>query len=133
MLHIGEHLYALEALERVLELAPDMPEAHANAGFALLGLDQPRRAREQFEHAIAIRPGQVNAYYGLALAFEALDDMEAALGAMRTYVHLADEGDPHVRRARSAIWEWQSARERDAAHADRSDPGETAADDGAKG
>ncbi|MDJ0741498.1 MAG: tetratricopeptide repeat protein [Gammaproteobacteria bacterium] len=133
MLHIGEHLYALDALERVLELAPEMPEARVNAGFALIGLDRPLEAREQFERAIALRPGQVNAYYGLALAFEALDDIEAALGAMRTYVHLADDGDAHVRRARSAIWEWQSAREREPAHADRSDPDEAADDDGFKG
>ena len=129
MLHIGQHLYALEALERVLELAPHLPEARVNAGYALLGLDRPGRAREQFEHAIAIRPNQVNAYYGLALALEALGDLEGALGAMRSYVHLAEQGDAHVRRAQSAIWEWEDARERGAGSADQHGARESAGDD----
>ena len=53
---------------------------------------------------------QVNAYYGLALAQESLGDLDGALGAMRTYVHLSDERDQYQRRAWSAIWEWQSRR-----------------------
>jgi Flp pilus assembly protein TadD len=107
MLHIGQHLYALEALERVIELAPRLPEARVNAGFALLGLERPDRARQQFETAIDLRPGQANAYYGLGMALEALGDIEGALGAMRSYVHLAKADARHVRLARSAIWEWQ--------------------------
>lgn len=114
MLHAGQAEYALAALERVIELAPDLPEARVNAGFALFELSNPEAARDQFEHAIGIRPQQVNAYYGLALALEALGDIEAALGAMRTYVHLADDRDPHMRRAWSAIWEWQSRRDGEA-------------------
>jgi tetratricopeptide (TPR) repeat protein len=111
MLHAGQHEYALAALQRVIELAPNLPEARVNAGYALLGLAEPRRAKEQFELAIDLRTGQVNAYYGLALTLEALGDRDAALGAMRTYVHLAEAQDPHARKARSAIWEWQSERD----------------------
>jgi len=111
MLHAGEYLYALESLERVIDLAPGMPEARVNAGFALLGLSNPERAVDQFQIAIELRPQQVNAYYGLAMAMEALTDIEAALGAMRTYVHLAAKNDPYVRRARAAIWEWQRQRD----------------------
>ena len=110
MLHAGQHQYALAALQRVIELAPGLPEARVNAGYALLGLAEPRRAKEQFELAIDLRAGQANAYYGLALTLEALGDRDAALGAMRTYVHLGEEHDPYVRKARSAIWEWQSER-----------------------
>lgn len=110
MLHAGQHLYALEALQRVLEIAPSLPEAHVNTGFALIGLLQPARARQHFRHAIDVRPIQVNAYYGLALSLEALGELDAALGAMRTFVHLADEQDPYMRRAWAAIWEWQSQR-----------------------
>ena len=111
MLHAGQAEHALTALERVLVLAPDLPEAHVNAGFALYELSNPAAARAQFERAIDLRPQQINAYYGLALTLEAQGDLDAALGAMRTYAHLAEEKDPHVRKAWSAIWEWQSRRD----------------------
>ena len=110
MLHAGQHLYALQALERVLEIAPNLPEAHVNAGFALIGLAEHRRAQGHFQQAIDLRPSQINAYYGLALSLEGFGELDGALGAMRTFVHLADEGDPHVRRAWSAIWEWETER-----------------------
>ena len=114
MLHAGQHEYALAALQRVIELAPNLPEARVNAGYALLELAEPQRAKVQFELAIDLRPGQVNAYYGLALALEALGDSGAALGAMRTYAHLAEAQDPYLRKAWSAIWEWQSQHDRPA-------------------
>jgi len=28
---------------------------------------------------------------------------------MRTFVHLSPAGDPYVRKARAALWEWQAA------------------------
>jgi hypothetical protein len=37
--------HAITALHRVLELAPQLPEAHVNMGFALLGLQQAEPAR----------------------------------------------------------------------------------------
>ncbi len=110
MLHAGQHEYALAALERVLDLAPDLPEAHVNTGFALLGLERPQLAERHFETAIALRPEQVNAYYGLALAREAAGDLDTALGAMRTFVHLSPPDAEHLRRARAAIWEWEARR-----------------------
>jgi tetratricopeptide (TPR) repeat protein len=106
MLHAKQYEHALTAFHRVLKFAPEMPEAHANMGYALVGLGRHREARGFFEGAIALRPGQVNAYYGLALAAEGLGDLEVARGAMRTYVHLAPAGDPHRRKAESALWEW---------------------------
>jgi len=111
MLHAGQPQHALAALERVIALAPNLPEARVNAGFALYELSDLGGARAQFHKAIDLRPGQANAYYGLAMALEAMGDLDGALGAMRTYVHLADPQDAHVRKAQSAIWEWQSRRE----------------------
>ncbi|MBL8343231.1 MAG: hypothetical protein JNL30_17325 [Rubrivivax sp.] len=111
MLHARQHGHALTALHSVLALAPQLPEAHANAGFALLGLERAREARDFFEGAIALAPGQANAYYGLALAWEASGDLAMATGAMRSYLHLArDERPEHLRRARAALWEWEQAR-----------------------
>jgi len=109
MLHAHEYEHAVTALHRVLELAPDLPEAHANMGFALLGLKRVAAARDFFESALALQPMQANAYYGVAMAFEELGDMPGAIGAMRSYLHLARNEDPrHLSRARAALWEWEA-------------------------
>ena len=54
-----------------------------------------------------LNPRQANAYYGMALASEAMQDYEMALGAMRTYLHFAPAQDPYRAKARSALWEWE--------------------------
>lgn len=109
MLHAKQFEHAATALHRVLELAPRLPEAHVNMGFAMLGLQRPDAARDFFDGATALRPEQANAYYGLALAHEARGDLELAVGAMRSYLHRAGDADAaHLRRARSALWEWES-------------------------
>lgn len=113
MLHAKRFDHAVTALHRVLALAPGLPEAHVNMGYALLGLGRLQAARDFFDSAISLRPQQVNAYYGLAITLEGLGDKPAALGAMRTYVHLSRTGDPYVRKARAAIWEWLSQGEHD--------------------
>ena len=109
MLHAGEYDYAVAAMRRVLELSPKMPEAHVNMGFALLGQGHPGVARDFFLGAIELRPGQANAYWGLAVSLEKLCDIKGATGAMRTYLHLADADSRYVSKARAAIWEWESA------------------------
>lgn len=109
LLHSRQFSDAQASLQRVIELAPQLPEAHANMGFALLGLKQAEPARGAFERAIALKADQANAYYGLALAHEAGGDLELALGAMRSYLHLArGESEAHLRRARAAVWEWET-------------------------
>ena len=108
MLHAREYAHAALVFERVIALAPRMPEARVNMGFAMLGLGRAALAREHFDAAIDLRPGQRNAYYGLAEALEAVGDTAGALGAMRTFVHLSPPDDPFVRRARAALWEWQA-------------------------
>ena len=109
-LRAGQPERARVAWERVLALAPHMPEAHVNLGFTLTALGDWGRAHAHFQRALALRPEQANGYYGLALCHEHEGDIEAALGAMRTYIHLADDQTPHVRRALAALWEWQAAR-----------------------
>lgn len=115
MLHAGHHEHAAAALHRLLELAPQMPEAHANMGFALVGLKRHAAARDFFTSAIELNPMQANAYYGLALAADELGDRPAAMGAMRSYLHLARGEDPHhLSKARAALWEWESQADTDA-------------------
>ncbi len=107
MLHAKRYEFAVTALTRVLELSPNMPEAHVNMGFALLGLEDYKGAGESFATAIRIKPFQANAYWGLAVSLEQLGDLQGGLGAMRSYIHLAEPGDAYVRKARSALWEWE--------------------------
>jgi tetratricopeptide (TPR) repeat protein len=107
MLHAKRYDEAVVALQRVRTLAPHLPEAHVNLGFAWLGLNQPQVAQQAFETAIGMRPQQANAYYGLAMALERRGDLAAALGAMRSYLHLSRADDAHRTRARAALWEWE--------------------------
>ena len=84
MLHAKQYDDAVTALHRILQLAPKMPEAHVNMGFALFGLKRYTAARDFFQSAIDLKPYQANAYWGLAIALEQLGDLEGALGAMRS-------------------------------------------------
>jgi len=111
MLHMRQYEYALTAFHQVLALAPKMPEAHVNMGFALLGLEQWQGARDFFESAIELRRDQMNAYYGLAVALEELGDVPGAMGAMQAYLHRAAADDPFRARAESALWEWRTAKQ----------------------
>jgi tetratricopeptide (TPR) repeat protein len=108
MLHAKRYEHAMTAFHRVLELAPDSAETHVNMGFALIGLGRHAAARDFFESATELNRQQRNAYYGLAVALEALHDLPGAVGAMRTYVHLGRGDDPFVRKAQAALWEWES-------------------------
>ncbi len=109
MLHARQYEHAATALHRVLALTPALPDAHVNMGFAMLGLKRTKEAREFFEGATALNPSQANAYYGLALAWEAAGDLAMATGAMRSYLHLARNEKPeHLKRARAALWEWEA-------------------------
>ena len=107
MLHAKQYDHAVTALHRVLELAPKMAEAHVNMGFALLGQQRGDAARSFFLSAIELRAQQANAYYGLAMAEEMRSDYAAALGGMRTYLHLSKGDEPYRNKARAAIWEWE--------------------------
>jgi len=109
MLHARRYEYAFVTLSSLLEVAPEMPEAHVNMGFALLGMGRPEPAYESFVTATELRPTQANAYYGMAMALEAIGEMEGAMGAMRTYLHLEKDGDEkHLMKAQSALWEWEA-------------------------
>ena len=99
---------AVQGFHEVIKLAPELPEAHVNMGFALLGLERFEAAQDYFGSASTIRPLQSNAYYGLAVASEGLGEFQQAIVAMRTFVHIADFDDPFRRKAEAAIWEWEA-------------------------
>ena len=125
----GDAHAAAQAFETARRANPHAPEVYVNLGFAYLELNRPAASRAAFETAGAIAPGQVNAYFGLAEALDALGDVEGAMGAMRTYLHLAPGDDPFRRRAMSALWEWESRRDAGrAAASGAAEPGPTAAE-----
>jgi tetratricopeptide (TPR) repeat protein len=108
LLHAKRYDYAITALDSVLELAPELPEAYVNMGYAFIGLEEFGPAQGAFEKAIDLNVNQVNAYYGLAIALEGQGQYETALGAMRSYIHLSEPDDPFLAKARSALWEWEA-------------------------
>jgi len=112
MLHAKQYDFAIKALQRVIELAPKMPEAYVNMGYALIGKQDFKAAADFFSAAIELKPYQANAYWGLAVSSAELGELEAALGAMRTFIHLSPPNDPFLRKARSALWEWESSLKR---------------------
>lgn len=109
MLHAKQYEHAATALHRVLQLSPNLVDAHVNMGYALLGLKRYKEAEGFFNTATNLRPYQANAYWGLAVTLEQQGDLPGALGAMRTYLHLVPPEDPYARKARSALWEWENA------------------------
>ena len=111
MLHAKQYEHALTAFHRVLELDPRMPEAHVNAGYALLGMERFQAAADFFDTATNLRPNQLNAYYGLGEALMAMGERQGALQAMETYLHRSPPDDPFRRKAEAAIWELRAAAE----------------------
>jgi len=112
MLHAKQYDYAVKALRRVIQLEPGLTEAYVNLGFAFCGLNDYKAARDAFNQAIDMKPYQTNAYWGLAISSEGLGEVEIALGAMRTFIHLSEPNEPFLRKARSALWEWESSLKR---------------------
>jgi len=104
-----QYAQAASTLHEVLKNQPRLPEAHVNMGYALLGLHRYVAARTAFEAAIRLRPSQLNAYFGLALAESATGRTAQAIHAMRIYVQLAGENDPYRDRARQALNTWLAA------------------------
>jgi tetratricopeptide (TPR) repeat protein len=103
----GHYQQAIDGFRAVLEHSPSMPEAYINTGFAQIELQQFEQALASFQTAIELRPAQVNAYWGLAVSLEGLCDIPGAMGAMRTYLHLAAPDDPFMVKANAALWEWE--------------------------
>ncbi|WP_206485996.1 tetratricopeptide repeat protein [Thalassotalea sp. G2M2-11] len=110
LLQIGHFQQAITLLHKVLARHPNLPEAHTNLGFAMLGLGELKKAVKSFNYALTIRAEEANAYYGLALVAEQEGDYDIAMGAMRSYLHLRKD-DTYVAKARAALAYWQSEQE----------------------
>lgn len=109
-MQLDEHEQALGLWHQLLLTNPEIPEVKVNMGFSLFELEQFVTARDFFIAAMEQSAYQANAYYGLAITSEKLGDLEGALGAMRSFLHLADGNtdEKYLRKARAALWEWES-------------------------
>lgn len=107
MLHIKQYQYAATALQRVLELAPKLPEAHVNMGYAMLGMGRHVEALDFFNEAIKLKADQANAYYGLALASYNTGEITAAIEALNRFIQLSRPDDPYQDKARAVLLEWR--------------------------
>lgn len=107
LMHAGAHEKAAEAFAAVLARDPGVVEARVNRGFCLMALNDPHEALVEFDLAVARKPEQANAYWGLALVLYELDDVESAVGHMRTFVHLAGADDRFRQEAMSKIAAWE--------------------------
>lgn len=107
MLHAKQYDHALTAFHRVLQLNPRMPEAHVNIGFAFLGLNKYKEARDFFAGALALRSGQINAYYGEAVAAYGMGERQDAMHAMYHYISLSVPADPYRAKAEDLLTAWR--------------------------
>ena len=72
--------------KRAVELEPDLAEAHASLGFALVFKREFDVSIAKFERALALNPNHVNWPFGLALVFAG--DARRAIDIIKDYVRL---------------------------------------------
>jgi predicted O-linked N-acetylglucosamine transferase (SPINDLY family) len=87
-LNHGRYQQAENLCRAALDVEPKNPFALRLFGELLLRTGQARRAIEHFERAIAVRPGYVDAHFGLGSAHERLGDFNAAEGCFRSALKL---------------------------------------------
>ena len=91
-------------------LKPDL-RAYLLMASALEAKKDYDTARDFYGAVLDRDPWQADAYWGVATTSEALGELDAAVGAMRNFLHVQPNADPQKLRivqARSALWEWES-------------------------
>ncbi len=78
---------AVEAYQRVLDIAPDWVEAHINLGVALYHLRQLDEAQQSFLAALALDSGNAICRYNLGCVLEEVGRIDEAIDNLRRAVH----------------------------------------------
>lgn len=110
---IGARQYdaAIATLDRERQALLPEPAAYLLMGRALEGRGDFAVARDFYVATIDRNPFIADAYWGVATTSEQLGELDAAVGAMRNYLHVESDSDParlQINQARAAIWEWES-------------------------
>ncbi len=106
---------AINLLTRQQALLKNEASAYLLIARALEGKQDYETARDFYNAAADKNPFLADAYWGYATSSEKLNDLESAIGGMRSFLHVEGGKDPYrlrVAQARSAIWEWESKLER---------------------
>lgn len=109
MLHAKEYELAITAFHKVIGLAPEMPEAYNNIGYALLGMQAYQPAQDFFNSALELDQDLVSAYFGLAITYAEQKNYPLAIGAMETYRHRTTDEDPYLQKAYDYLQVWRDA------------------------
>lgn len=107
----GRYDEAIAVVNQAGPLNPEHAPTYLTMGHALAGKRDYEQARRYYEAAINFDPLYADAYFAHAAASEQLNDLETALGGMRSFLHTVKDPDPYrlqVAQARSAIWEWEA-------------------------
>jgi len=98
---------AEEALGRAQQLAPQRAEVYFYWGVVRAQQGQVAAAAEQWEKAAALDASEPTTLWNLAVAYQALEQPERALVALRRYLELAPAGD-RAAQARQMIEQLQA-------------------------
>ncbi|MEL6258895.1 MAG: tetratricopeptide repeat protein [Pseudomonadota bacterium] len=94
-LRAKEYDVALADFDAALKILPELGEAHLNRGGALVGLKRNRDAIEALNRAIQFESEDLHAaYFNRALAFEGLDELDAAYADLQTTLDLKPDFQP---------------------------------------
>jgi len=106
---------AIATLHEARELLKPDLRAYLLMAKALEAKKDYETARDFYGAVIDRDPWQADAYWGVATTSEAMGELDAAVGAMRNFLHVQPNADPQKLRivqARSALWEWEAKLER---------------------
>jgi tetratricopeptide (TPR) repeat protein len=100
---LGRYELALEHYDCALELQPTLSEAWCNRGNVLLQLGEDERAAESHTNAIAVDPGDYNAYLGRAIANNERSRQDEVVRDLEEFLRLAPAGHPQIGIARATL------------------------------
>jgi tetratricopeptide (TPR) repeat protein len=92
----GQYQAAADSANKVVEAAPQMPQAHIVLGKSLCGLGRKSEAMAQFKTASDLDPSAAEAWYGLAVLSEDSQDRPTAIRYLETAVACPDAGSDAI-------------------------------------
>jgi tetratricopeptide (TPR) repeat protein len=93
---------AFAQFAKTIELKPDHDRAWAMMGASLLKRNEPAKSLPNFERALSINPGNIEAMLGRAIALRSLKRYDDALAAYQTALSYAEQHKQEVSRAQAA-------------------------------